>query len=35
MGMHVSIPESTALDLVRHLKGADHLGHIAKVLFGE
>ena len=30
--VHVSIPEATALDLVRYLKGAGHLGHVATVL---
>ncbi|MBM3316896.1 MAG: type IV toxin-antitoxin system AbiEi family antitoxin [Candidatus Eisenbacteria bacterium] len=30
--MHVSTPEATALDLVRYLKGAGHIGHVASVL---
>jgi len=30
--MQVSTPEATALDLVRYLKGAGHLGHVASVL---
>jgi len=32
--MRVSTPEATAIDLVRYVKGAGHLGNVATVLAG-